>query len=195
MRRYGVLDTDPEQGFDDIAWLAAEICGTPMAFVSLVDAEREFFKAAFGSDARESPRDISFCGHTILTDSPLIVPDTWDDERFQDNPQVISAAGIRSYAGVPLVTPDGYRIGALCVKDTRPRTLPGDALRVLEALGRQVVAQLEMRRLLVAEATAVARFEALIEHAPIGIGLMDTTGTFVLTNRAMGNITGFSSES
>ena len=194
LRRYGVLDTDPEQGFDDMAWLAGEICGTPMAFVSLVDTEREFFKAAVGSNERESPRDSSFCGHTILADSPLIVPDTREDERFHDNPQVISDVGIRFYAGVPLVTPDGYRIGALCVKDTRPRTLSSDALRALEALGRQVVAQLETRRLLVAEATAVARFEALIKHAPIGIGLMDVTGTFVLTNPAMGSISGFSSE-
>ncbi len=164
LRVYGVLDTDPEQEFDDVAWLAAEICGTPMAFVSLVDADREFFKAAIGSDEREAPRDVSFCGHTILTDSPLILQDTREDERFKDNPQVVSGAGIRFYAGVPLVTPEGYRVGALCVKDTRPRTLSVDSLRALQALARQVVTHLETRRLLQATETAARQLEESHQH-------------------------------
>ena len=153
LRRYGVLDTRPEPVFDEIATLACEICETPMAFVSLVDREREFFKAAIGSELRESPRDISFCGHAILTTELFVVPDTIEDERFAANPNVLGGPGVRSYAGAPLVTPDGHVIGELCVKDVRPRIFTAKQLRALGTLAEQVVAQLDRRSLIAAQAS------------------------------------------
>jgi diguanylate cyclase (GGDEF)-like protein len=144
LRRYAVLDTGRESELDEIAQLAAELCDAPMAFISLVDTEREYFKAAVGSDLQESPRDISFCGHGILGRVPLVIPDTREDARFATNPQV-TRDGIRFYAGVPLRTPDGYAIGMLCVKDTRPRNLSGRQLNALTVLAHQVMAQLELR--------------------------------------------------
>lgn len=144
LRRLAVLDTGHEHEFDEIAELAAELCDTPMAFISLVDSEREYFKAAVGSDLTESPRDISFCGHGILDDEPLVVADAREDPRFAANPQV-TRNGLRFYAGVPLRTHDGYAIGMLCVKDTRPRTLSRRQLNALTILAHQVVAQLELR--------------------------------------------------
>lgn len=144
LRRYAVLDTGPEPSFDEIAQLAAELCDTPMAFVSLVDEQREYFKAAVGSDLSESPRDISFCGHGILEDAPLVIPDARDDVRFAANPQV-TEHGIQFYAGVPLRVAEGHTIGMLCVKDTRPRLLSARQLNALVILAHQVVAQLELR--------------------------------------------------
>ncbi len=145
---YGVLDTEPEPEFDEIARLAAEICQTPMSFVSLVDRDREYFKAAVGTDLRQSPRSISFCGHGILEQGLFVIPDALDDPRFVDNPNVIAGAGVRFYAGAPLVTPDGHAIGMLCVKDTRPRELTETQRQSLTVLARQVAALLELRRLL-----------------------------------------------
>lgn len=154
LERYAVLDTRPERAFDEIATLAGEICETPMAFVSLVDRDREFFKAAIGSELRESPRDISFCGHAILTTELFVVPDTIEDERFATNPNVVGGPGVRSYAGAPLVTPDGHVIGELCVKDVRPRTFTAKQLRALGTLAEQVVAQLDRRSLIAAQASS-----------------------------------------
>jgi len=148
LRSYDVLDTDPEASFDELTQLAADICETPMAFVSLVDRRREFFKAAVGSARREAPRDVSFCGHAIVEDAPLVVPDTHEDARFADNPDVIGGPMVRFYAGVPLLTPDGHAIAVLCVKDTRPRKLSTRQLEALVTLGRQVMTLLELRRML-----------------------------------------------
>jgi diguanylate cyclase (GGDEF)-like protein/PAS domain S-box-containing protein len=149
-----VLDTGPEREFDEIARLAAEICETPMSFVSLVDRDREYFKAAINSDVCESPRSTSFCGHAILEQGVFVVPDALDDPRFADNPDVIAGPRVRFYAGAPLVTHDGYAIGMLCVKDTKPRDLTWTQRHALEVLGRQAAAQFELRRLLAQTSTA-----------------------------------------
>jgi EAL domain-containing protein (putative c-di-GMP-specific phosphodiesterase class I) len=143
---YHVLDSPPEAEFDSIARLAASICETPMAFVSLVDAHREFFKAAIGTDLREAPRDTSFCGHAILEPSIFLVSDALTDARFATNPNVIRGPRVRFYAGAPLITPSGYTIGELCVKDTKPRIFTAQQREALETLGRCVVVQLELRR-------------------------------------------------
>jgi diguanylate cyclase (GGDEF)-like protein/PAS domain S-box-containing protein len=143
---YHVLDSAAEADFDSITRLAASICQTPMAFVSLVDAHREFFKAAVGTDLREAPRDTSFCGHAILERSIFLIPDALEDPRFATNPNVMGGTGVRFYAGVPLVTPTGHTIGELCVKDTQPRILTAQQQEALETLAGCVVAQLELRK-------------------------------------------------
>ncbi|MBD2075204.1 PAS domain S-box protein [Phormidium sp. FACHB-592] len=144
--QYQILDTEPELGFDDLTSLAASICNTPIALVSLVDAQRQWFKAKVGTEVAETARDIAFCSHTILQSDILLVPDALTDERFNTNPLVTAEPYIRFYAGVPLIMPDGYVLGTLCVIDFIPRELNPSQLEALKALGRQVVAQLELRR-------------------------------------------------
>lgn len=147
LRRYKVLDTLAEQAFDDITQLAAHISQTPMALVSLVDKDRQWFKSRVGVSASETPRDIAFCAHAILTpDTPMIVPDATADRRFANNPLVAGDLGVRFYLGVPLVTPDGLAIGTLCVVDREARTPTPRQVELMQALARQVVTQLELRR-------------------------------------------------
>ena len=140
-----VLDTEPEPELDDVARLVAEICEAPMAFISLVDAQREFFKAHIGTSRRESPRDRSFCGHAIHANGLFVITDALEDPRFAGNPDVIGGDRVRFYAGAPLVTVDGHAVGMLCAKDTRPRRLSRTQERTLSVLGRHVCDKLELR--------------------------------------------------
>ncbi|WP_018229074.1 sensor histidine kinase [Methyloversatilis universalis] len=140
-----LLDTPPEPAFDDLTRIASLICGTPIALISLVDRERQWFKARVGLTASETPRDQAFCAHAILNRDLMEVPDACDDSRFSDNPLVTGEPGIRFYAGAPLEVAGGQRIGTLCVIDTVARTLNAAQREALSALARQVVAQIELR--------------------------------------------------
>ncbi|ASC69603.1 hypothetical protein XM38_005300 [Halomicronema hongdechloris C2206] len=145
--RYQILDTPPEQDFDDLTQMAAQICETPIALISLIDETRQWFKSCIGLDVTETPRDISFCGHVVAAEqSLLVIPDTTQDARFADNPLVLKEPNIRFYAGVPLVTPDHYILGTLCVIDRRPRTLTDRQIQQLKRLSRLVISHLELRR-------------------------------------------------
>ncbi|GGK01018.1 sensor histidine kinase [Pilimelia anulata] len=157
LRSLDVLDTPPEEEFDQIVALAARVCGTPMSLVSLVDAERQWFKAKLGLDMQETSRDLSFCAYAILGRDLMVVPDLTRDARFAGNPAVTDEHGIRFYAGAPLVTSDGFPLGTLCVVDAQPRRLSVDQMRALRALARQVTAQLELRH-------AAGRISAVSHH-------------------------------
>ena len=146
LQRYEILDTLPERAYDDLTSLAAQICGTPIALVSLIDKDRQWFKSSTGMDVKETPRDIAFCDHAIGGQGIFEVPDAKVDSRFESNPLVLGDAGIRFYAGAPLVTPDGYGIGTICVIDQQPRQLTDEQRYGLEALSRRVLAELELRR-------------------------------------------------
>jgi signal transduction histidine kinase len=156
-----VLDSAPERDFDDIVALASSVCGVPMSLVSLVDMDRQWFKARVGTDLTETNRDMSFCAHAILCKDLLVVPDAKEDARFADNPLVTVDGGIRFYAGAPLVTTDGFALGALCGVDSQPRRLDVEQLQALRALARQVTSQLELRRYAVALANTTARLQEL----------------------------------
>jgi len=146
LRQYNILDTPAEQAYDDITALAAFICDVPIALVSLVDDQRQWFKSKVGIDVDETSRDVSFCAQAILGKSTMVINDAQKDERFANNPLVTCAPDIRFYAGVPLITPAGHAIGTLCVIDRHPRTLSEVQQKTLEALARQVVMQLELQR-------------------------------------------------
>lgn len=146
LRHFKVLDTDPEEAFDDITRLASYICQTPSALISLVDADRQWFKSRVGFEQQETSRDLSFCAHAILQPGPTVVRDTLDDERFRDNPFVLSAPYIRFYAGAPLISTEGFKLGTLCVLDNVPRMLFPDQAAALQMLSNQVMVLLDMRR-------------------------------------------------
>ena len=144
--QYEVLDTVPEQVFDDLTELAASICESPIAMITLVDEKRQWFKSKVGVTLNETSRDISFCAHAILQQELFIVPDASKDVRFADSPLVTGAPNIRFYAGAPLITPDGHALGTLCVIDRVPHELRPDQKRALQILSRHVMTQLELRR-------------------------------------------------
>jgi hypothetical protein len=149
LQRYAILDSEPEQAFDDLAYLASHICGTPIALISLIDKSRQWFKSKVGLSDSETSRDIALCSTAILGTDLFIVPDTLTDERFRTNPLVTSEPNIRFYAGAPLVTEDGFALGTLCVIDRTPRVFSPDQKEALRALSRLVLAQLEFRRNLI----------------------------------------------
>ena len=198
LKRYHILDTLPEQAYDDITLLASHICGTPMSVISLVDAERQWFKSKIGLDVEETSRDVSFCAHALGNpEEMLIVPDAREDERFADNPYVTGPPAIRFYAGAPLVTSNGEVLGTLCVIDRERRTLSEEQKEALQALARQVMTQLDMRlrvndlalqiqmrqQVEIALRTAIAEAEDLYNNAPCGYHTRDASGAFTRMNR------------
>lgn len=147
LQRYDILDTLCEQSFDDLVQLASQICEAPMASITLIDADRQWFKSRIGIPFAETPREISFCTHTIMSPaSTMVIEDLSCDARFTSNPFVTSSPHIRFYAGAPLVAPSGHALGSICVLDYAPRVLSDKALDALCRLSRQVVAQMELRR-------------------------------------------------
>jgi anti-sigma regulatory factor (Ser/Thr protein kinase) len=145
LHRYRILDTDPERAFDDLTLLASHICSTPIALISLIDKDRQWFKSRQGLSLSETSRSIAFCAHAIQQRDLLVITDTHESDTFRDNPLVRGEPGIRFYAGAPLTTPGGHALGTLCVMDRKPRTLTAGQLEALEAIRRQAQAQLELR--------------------------------------------------
>ena len=141
-----LLDTPAEREFDDITLLASFICGTPIALISLVDKDRQWFKSRVGLDVPETPRDIALCAHAILGDGIFEVTDAATDVRFKDSPVVTGDPHLRFYAGVPLKTSDNHNVGTLCVIDREPRRLDESQRAALKALGRQIMRLVELRR-------------------------------------------------
>src|ERR1700722_8696879 len=146
LHHYNVLDTGPEQAFDDITLLASQICGTTISTISLVDDNRQWFKSKLGTTMSETSRDIAFCAHGILQPEVFVVEDARADIRFATNPLVTGNSKIRFYAGAPLITPEGHALGMLCVTSPDARMLSPEQNMGLQALSRQVMAQLELRR-------------------------------------------------
>ena len=196
-----VLDSAPEPLFDELARLASQLCGTPIALLSLVDAERQWFKANVGlPGVNETPRDQAFCAHAILEHEPLEVHDAAADPRFADNPLVLAEPHIRFYAGVPLALADGQRMGTLCVIDREPRRLDSGQLQALRSLARVAAEALEMRRALITRSVAVgaregrasadsmllreAHFRALVDEQVDLISLARPDGQLVYVNNA-----------
>jgi diguanylate cyclase (GGDEF)-like protein len=142
LRSLNILDTEPEERFDRLTRLAKRLFGVPIALVSLVDADRQWFKSCVGLSVTETSREISFCGHAILGDDILVVPDATLDERFLDNPLVVNEPRIRFYAGCPLRVPDGSKLGTLCLIDKRPRMLGPEDLQLLRDLARMAEQEL-----------------------------------------------------
>ncbi len=145
LNRYAILDSEPEQSFDDLVSLAAHICRVPMAMLSLVDDHRQWFKSKLGVQVRETPRENSICAHAIQQGDLFIVPDTLQDARFRENPLVTGEPHIRFYAGAPLINEDGYALGTLCVVDREPRQLDAEQKEAINALGRLALRQMELR--------------------------------------------------
>jgi PAS domain S-box-containing protein len=208
LRSLEILDTPPEKELDELTGLAASICQAPVALISLVDAERQWFKSRVGWSVTSTQRNISFCGHAILQSEPLIVPDASADPRFADSPLVCCDPKVRFYAGAPLITPEGHAIGALCVMDYRPRELTADQLQCLRTLSRQVVALLCLRRNL-AELQRITeergrvehilreernRLTIMLDHLPVMVYGLDPEGKFCLWNRESERVLGYSRE-
>lgn len=201
LRSYGVLDTDPEQTFDDITALATHMLGVPIALVSLVDSDRQWFKSRVGLDAPSTGRDVAFCAHTILCNDVMVVEDALADTRFARNPLVTGAPHIRFYAGCPLLTPDGFALGTLCLIDTQPRAWTEREADVLRRLGRQLMQLLELRHALrlkhEAEQQLLQRhreFErlALVAERTHNVVIMaDPMGLITWVNAAFERITGY----
>lgn len=164
---YQVMDSEPEAAFDELTDLVAIMLDVPIALVSLVDGTRQWFKSRHGLSATETSREHSFCGHAILHEEPLVVEDSHDDPRFADNPLVTGKPEVRFYAGAPLVTPDGHRIGTICAIDHKPRSLTAEQHRVLEIVAKQVVTQLELRKSLASKERIFERQNKVIQQVEI----------------------------
>jgi serine/threonine protein kinase len=156
LRRYRLLDTDVEQSFDDLTYLASHICGTPIALISLVDLDRQWFKSRLGLSVTQTARSISFCQHTIRGTSPFVVGDAAEDPRFADNVLVKGSPHIRFYAGLPLIDPEGNALGSVCVIDRMPRQLSADQVTALGAIARLVVERIRLRSELIAAGIGVS---------------------------------------
>jgi diguanylate cyclase (GGDEF)-like protein/PAS domain S-box-containing protein len=191
LARYHILDTEPEEAFDALTKIAMVLMDVPIALVSIVDADRQWFKSRHGLDAPQTSRDISFCGHVVQSGESLVVPDAHMDPRFCDNPLVTGEPRIRFYAGMPLRTVDGYVLGTLCAIDKVPRTLAADKLAALALLSTQVSRLLELRHVghLLEQAHAEVQssrrwFRMLLDNIPAMVGYWDVERHNAFANQA-----------
>ncbi len=187
LRILNILDSLPEKDFDDIAAIAAQICQTPIALISLVDNDRQWFKSRVGIEGDETSKDIAFCAHAILQDDLFVVPDATKDARFADNPLVTGDPQIRYYAGMPILSPDGYPIGTVCVIDSKPRTITPAESRSLKALSNQVGRLLELKSELAKAEQIRKRLEIkkiALDSITEGTILQDSKGVVVDCNSA-----------
>lgn len=195
---YAVLDSAEESSYDDLTLLASQICQTPIALVSLIDDERQWFKSRVGLAVQETPRDVAFCAHAIgQPDQVFEIRDAHLDARFSDNPLVTGAPHIRFYAGAPLVTADHHALGTLCVIDEVPRTLTPQQTELLQALSRQVVQLLELRRALnqvKRDAVRTRQLAQAVEQSPASIVMVDKAGTIDYVNPKFIELTGYTRE-
>ncbi len=177
LQRYGILDTPMEPAYDDLAGIAAHVCEAPVALISLLDSHRQWFKASVGLPLRETPLDQSVCRYAVRQPGVFIVPDLAKDARFAHFSIVTQENPLRFYAGAPLVTPDGYALGTLCVLDHRPRHLSQKAQDMLCALARQVIRLLELKRAndrqgqMLVELEEARRQMAVLAHTDVLTGL------------------------
>ena len=193
LHSYHVLDTEREEEFDVLAQMASEICGTPIAVVNFVDTKRQFFKAEVGLGVRETPLETSFCGHAILEQDVMVVPDATKDPRFESNPLITGDPGLRFYAGALVKTQDGLPIGTVCVLDYAPRQLEEHQVQMLRLLARQASTQLELRRALANARAAETRHRNVLDSAAdYAIISLDLDGRIVGWNRGAQNVLGWS---
>jgi GAF domain-containing protein len=194
LRALGLLDTKPERAFDDIVALARKLLNVPMALVTLIDADRQWFKAADGIAMGETSRSASFCGHAILQSDVFVVPDATEDPRFHDNPFVVGAPHVRFYAGMPLRLPNGYRIGTVCALSDAPREDFADAdMEIMRALGRlalDAIASRTARATLARARETLDRYEALWETLETPLAFADEEGRIQRANAAFALLCG-----
>ncbi len=201
LRGYEVLDTPPEEAFDELTALAAHICEAPISLITLVDEDRQWIKSGAGDGVpRESSRHLSFCAHAINQSGIFVVPDTLEDERFRDSPYVTSEPFVRFYAGAPLMSPEGHAMGTLCVFDKEPRKLKSDHELALRVLSRHVMALLELRRRSRDQTRSAEVLrerdlsDQIINSLPGIFYLFDHTGQLLRWNRNFERVTGYSPE-
>ncbi|KQS84819.1 GAF domain-containing protein [Rhizobium sp. Leaf383] len=203
LHAFDILDTPKERDFDDLATVAAAICGTPIGIVNLVDTARQFFKAEVGLGVRSTPLDTAFCSHALLLDDVMVVPDATDDARFDCNPLVVGEPGLRSYAGALIKTEDGLPLGTVCVLDYVTREFTQQQLDMLRFLARQAMIQLELRKTVATQRRLLARarmaerlrvnFERVVRQASDFIGIADEGGRVVFLNDAARAMVGLDS--
>jgi PAS domain S-box-containing protein len=183
LRNLAILDTPAESSFDDIVKIATALCNVPVALISLIDVNRQWFKACIGLDGSETPRDYAFCAHAILQPHDLlIVEDAWLDKRFADNPLVTGAPGIRFYAGAPLVDQQGIALGTLCVIDYQPRQLDAPQQAALAALARQVMQLFNLRAANQQLRQNADNVQLMSDSLPVLIGQLDAQQRYVFCN-------------
>jgi GAF domain-containing protein len=185
LRGYGILDTHPEDRFDDLTRLAAAICGTPICVISLVDEDRQWFKSKIGVQAVQTPREHAFCAHAIMSPELFVVPDASKDARFATNPLVLGEPRIRFYAAAPLAAPNGHHLGALCVIDRVPRQLSPMQLEALRILGRQVMDQVVLGKNLHDLKTALKAREEMEHDMEKLIGDFQAANATIRTLRSL----------
>lgn len=196
LRNLGLLDTAFEERFDRLTRVTARLFDVPIAYISLIDEKRQWLKSCYGTDIRETERDISFCGHAILSDEPFVINDSLSDERFKDNPLVVGPPHVRFYAGMPLATEDHMLVGTLCIVDRQPRVFSEEDIKLLRDMAQLVrdeMSVLGSKELTDRLRKSEARFLSAFESASIGMGMVSPEGRWMNVNPALCELFGYAS--